>query len=315
MITTEFARRLCVTVLVSLSLLAMASSSAAWADCPTNTIPVGDRVEMNTNGDRVHHLQCMQLPTIPADRNVVLGLLAEAKRNHWDDKKQQRLALAMLSLGLPSNFNPASYDVDGAWAAVMARGQNAELAREAAQAPGPELFSAGAGQQSFNDCTLFALANATGQPYDVVAARADLLLRHASWRPDADRANPPQVFERPAIQNAGLNAGEVIFLAENYGQAEMITPANFAQTLRSGVPITIAVQLPNPPPPPALPIDHQVVLSKSFQHGGQTWYEMMDSNQGATQRLYWSAAEIDTVIAENGVAIHRNPGTTPQLLH
>lgn len=37
---------------------------------------------------------------------------------------------------------------------------------------------------------------------------------------------------------------------------------------------------------------HQVVLTKFFQRGGETWYEMMDSNQGPQQRLYLSAKEL-----------------------
>ena len=56
------------------------------------------------------------------------------------------------------------------------------------------------------------------------------------------------------------------------------------------------------------------MLTKVFQHAGETWFEMMDSNQGPQQRLYVSATELNTVMQENGVAFRPEPGTTPRLL-
>ncbi len=38
-------------------------------------------------------------------------------------------------------------------------------------------------------------------------------------------------------------------------------------------------------------VGHEVVLTKAFLHGGETWYEMMDSNDGPLQRRYLSDKE------------------------
>lgn len=59
---------------------------------------------------------------------------------------------------------------------------------------------------------------------------------------------------------------------------------------------------------------HEVVLTKTFQHGGESWFAMMDSNQGPVRRLYLSAKELSTMLQENGVAFRPEPGTTPKLL-
>lgn len=59
---------------------------------------------------------------------------------------------------------------------------------------------------------------------------------------------------------------------------------------------------------------HEVVLTKAFQHSGETWYEIMDSNQGPQRRLYLSAKELNTILQENGVTFRPEPGTTPKLL-
>ena len=59
---------------------------------------------------------------------------------------------------------------------------------------------------------------------------------------------------------------------------------------------------------------HEVVLTKTFQHGGETWFELMDSNQGPLRRLYLNAKELDVILQENDVAFHSEPGTTPMLL-
>jgi hypothetical protein len=59
---------------------------------------------------------------------------------------------------------------------------------------------------------------------------------------------------------------------------------------------------------------HEVVLTKTFEHAGAPWFEMMDSNRGPDRRLYVSAAELDTILQENGVTIRPERGTTPSLL-
>jgi hypothetical protein len=230
---------------------------------------------------------------------VINGLLTVADRLNWDPEKRKRLAAALTSLDLPKDFVSPSDDVEGTWATVKARGPDLELARQASLAPGPELFSVGAGlQKNGTDCTIFALANAASLPYGVVASRAGELLKQASWRNADDRAHPEQaIYER-----GGLNGGEVIFLAEAFGQARVITPGDFAKTVQGGQPVMINKD------------GHEMVLSKAFQHDGQTWYEVMDSTQGPLKRLYMSAPELNTVVSENGVAYSPNPGATANLL-
>lgn len=230
---------------------------------------------------------------------VVAGLTSMANRLNWDNEKKERLIAELNSLGLASDFVPSSEDVKGTWAKAEALGQDLTIAREAGQAKGPQLFSATAGQQmSGTDCAIFALANAAGLPYGVVAARAGEIIRQASWRTPDQRAHPEQAIS----VNGGLNGGEVIFLAESFGHARVITPGSFAETLRGGDPILINAA------------GHEIVLSKAFQHNGQTWYEVVDSTQGPMRRLYMSTPELHTLIIENGVAFRADPGATVQSL-
>ena len=81
----------------------------------------------------------------------------------------------------------------------------------------------------------------------------------------------------------------------------------FAATLRAGRPILVDVI-------PAGGGGHEVVLTKTFTHNGETWFEMMESYQDPMQRLYLSQHELDAIVQERGVAFRSEPGTTPQLL-
>jgi hypothetical protein len=58
---------------------------------------------------------------------------------------------------------------------------------------------------------------------------------------------------------------------------------------------------------------HEVVLTKTFQHRGETWFEMMDSNQGPQRRLFLSSKELNSILEENGVPFRPNRRTTPKL--
>ncbi len=102
-------------------------------------------------------------------------------------------------------------------------------------------------------------------------------------------------------------------LAESLGQVEVILSSDFAKTLKEGRPVMVNVM------PKSGKGEHQVVLTKSFQHGGETWYEMVDSNQGPQRRLYLSTKELGTMLLGNGVAYRPEPGSpelgpTPKLL-
>jgi hypothetical protein len=229
---------------------------------------------------------------------------AMANRLGWSADEQTRLSLALNALAFDGEPNVASTEIRRAWQDVLARGPGGDIARSAALGDGPGL--PGAGQQTaYADCAIFALANATGLPYGVVAARAAKLIGEGDWRDGAERANPQK-----AIEQKGLIGGEVVMLAEAFGQVEVVPRTAFAKTLKEGRTVMINVV----PTDGSLGSGHQVVLTKAFQHGGASWYEMVDSNQGALRRLYLSARELDTLLQENGVAFRPESGTTPMLL-
>ncbi|MGZ5385732.1 MAG: hypothetical protein ACXWH0_17360, partial [Acidimicrobiia bacterium] len=96
--------------------------------------------------------------------------------------------------------------------------------------------------------------------------------------------------------------------AESFGRAEVVPSSDFAKTLNEGRRVLVNVV------PQGGSGGHEVVLTKAFQHGGENWYEMMDSNQGPIRRLYLSHKELSTILQENGVAFRSDPGKTPMLL-
>jgi len=239
-----------------------------------------------------------------ADRKrIVAGMNALAKRLGWSAEEQARLAAALDSLSSDGDPDVTGAQIATTWNDVLARGQDANFAREADGGDGPGF--PGAGVQSFEDCTIFALANAAGQPYGVVAALATDLISKGAWRGAAAHTNLQRAIER-----RGLSGGEVVMLAEALGQAEVVRSENFAATLRGGRRVLVALVPENGD----VLRGHEVLLTKTFQHGGETWFVMMDSNQGPQQRLYLSARELDVMLKESGVAYRPEPGRTPQLL-
>ena len=237
------------------------------------------------------------------EKYTIEYLNAFAKRQEWSLEKRGRVAGALRSLRADGDSNATDVQIRAAWRDVLARGTDSEVARRAVQGDGPGF--PGAGTQSFEDCAVFALANATGRPYGFVAGMAAELISKGEWREPADRANPQK-----AIEEGGLTGGEVILLAETFGQAEVIRSTDFARTLREGRTVMVNVV----PQSGDVSSGHEVVLTKAFQHDGQTWYAMMDSNQGPQRRLYLSARELSTIQQESGVAFRPEPGTVPRPL-
>ena len=239
----------------------------------------------------------------PEVTRIINEMNALAKRLGWSAEEQARLDNALNSLGSDGKQDVNDIQIRRAWQDVLVRGQDGDIARKAAQGDGPGL--SGAGTQSFEDCAIFALANASGLPYSVVAARATRLISEGEWRDAAARANPQK-----AIEQKGLIGGEVVMLAESLGQVEVVPSSAFAKTLKEGRPVMVNVVPQNGD----VTSGHEVVLTKTFQHGGETWYEMVDSNQGPQRRLYLSSKELDTVLQEKGVTFRPEPGTTATLL-
>ncbi len=85
---------------------------------------------------------------------------------------------------------------------------------------------------------------------------------------------------------------------------------DFAHALTEGRPVMVNVVPANGD----VRLGHEVVLTKTFQHGGETWFEMMNSSQGPQRPLFLSSKELNTMLQENGVAYRPNPETTPNLL-
>ncbi len=239
----------------------------------------------------------------PDAARVVNGIEALARRWRWSAAKLARLDHNLRALDIDGPI-ASQDDIRQAWRDILARGQDPALVREASQAGG--LGFAGAGlQTTHQDCTIFAIANATGRPYGFVAAQATKIISDGDWRDRAARDAP-----QAAIEAHGLNGGEVVLLAEILGRGEVTPSAEFARTLQDGRAVMVNVVTKNGD----FRFGHEVVLTKSFQHDGQTWYVMRDSYQEGQARHFVNGRELNTMLKENGVAYRPNPRTTPGLL-
>ncbi|MGH9568319.1 MAG: hypothetical protein ACRD4F_01680, partial [Candidatus Angelobacter sp.] len=228
------------------------------------------------------------------------AMKAYARRMQWQENKRARLEAALNALHADGDAKATDVDIRQAWQGIASREERADLVREAAQGDGPKIVWSG--RQSHEDCAVFALASAAGLPYSVAATRAAELIHQGDWRAAEERAHPQR-----AIESKGLNGGEVVLLAEDFGSAEVVPSSDFAKTLKSGRPVLIGVV----PADGDLSGGHEVVLSKTFQQGGETWFEMMDSNHD--HPLYLSKKELSTILLERGVAYRPEKGTVPKL--
>jgi len=244
-------------------------------------------------------------PPSSSERLATIGRIdALAQNLGWAPDKLQLLDHALKALNADGDPHATNIAIRIAWQQVLERGQNPELAQLAAQHGGLGIPGAGT-QTDHQDCAVFAVANATGLPYGVVAMRAAEIIHQAEWRSASERAHP-----QDTIEQRGLTGGEVIMLAESFGQAEVVPSQDFAKTLNQGRPIMINVVPPNG----NVNAGHEVVLTKTFQRGSETWFEVMDSNRGPVCRLFMSSKDLITILQENGVAFRPDAGTTPQLL-
>lgn len=234
---------------------------------------------------------------------IIQAMSACVHRLDWSEPQKARVDAALNKLGFDGDPNATSAKIKEAWNHILERDPANGFAKAAAQGAGPGF--PGAGTQSHQDCAVFALANAAGLPYGLVAARAAELLRQAEWRPAAERAAPGETISR-----SGLNGGEVIILAEAFGRVQVISSKAFAATLKEGHLVLINVS------PASGDVDsgHEVVLSRTFQHAGEIWYEMMDSNQPPEKRLYLSSWELGIILQENGVVFRPEKDKTPKSL-
>jgi hypothetical protein len=233
---------------------------------------------------------------------VINGIEALARRQGWSSERLARLDanLRALDFGDPT---ATPEQIRETWREILGRSGDAELAREASADGG--LGFAAAGTQAHNDCAIFALANATGRPYGWVAASAAELIRQGEWRTADERAHPQN-----AIESGGLNGGEVVMLAEVLGEAEITPSSRFADVLAHGRQVVVGVA----PYDGENAVGHEIVLDKAFQHGGETWYVIIDSNRGPMERLFARASEVNVLLRDNGIAFSPDPGGSPRLL-
>jgi hypothetical protein len=237
---------------------------------------------------------------------VVKLMKALAKEMKWSTDEQIRLDSAFSKLNSDVEINTDSDTVKQTWDNILKRGKSEAFMKEAANGDGPGLPGAGK-QDSLEDCAIFALANATGLPYPEVAARATKLISEGKWNSAAERSHPQKL-----IEEEGLNGGEIVMLTEAFGQVEVIPSGDFARTLKEGHTIMINTIPYNG----VVNGGHEVVLTKTFQHNGETWYELIDSNQtGSMQRLYLSNKELLIILQEKGIVYRPDKGTTPMIIH
>ena len=235
---------------------------------------------------------------------IIKGINALARQLGWSADKLSQLNEALRRLAFDGDPDATPIQICQTWQIILARSHDASLMREASRGGG--LGFPGSGTQThFQDCTIFALANATGLPYGVVASRATELIRTGNWHSVDDRATP-----QLALEKRGLNGLEVVMLTEAFGQAEVVPIEDFARTLKAGRTVMVNVVPTNG----NVRSGHEVVLTSTFQHNGETWFVIMDSNQGPVGRIFVRRDELNTVLQENGVAYRPEARTTPKLL-
>lgn len=232
------------------------------------------------------------------DAKVIAAMLAHARKLGWPPEEVKNLEAALAQFAGFTN-GATRQDVQEVWREMNRRAGDPELTRLASAGRGP--IMPGAGQQSFGDCAVFAVANAAGVPYSVAAARAAALIREGGWRGPVSASHP-----QATIEKQGLIGGEVVMLAEAFGQAKIIEPEDFAQTLRDGRPVMINTRVGVPGSAPG---NHEVVLTRTFEKDGETWYQLRNSWKGHEKPLYVSQDELDVILAETGVAYAPDPGT------
>ena len=231
----------------------------------------------------------------PERARIIKSMNALAKQLGWSMEKQARLDKALNSLGVDGDPEENNDLISRTWQDVLARDdKNTDLVRDASQ--GRNSGIPWGIKQKNDDCAIYALATAVGElPYKIVE-RAVELIRHGEWRNDYERSNP----QKRVIEGDGLMGGEVVLLAESFGQVEVIPSSDFAKTLKEGRPVLVNVT-------GGSNSAHEVVLTKTFQHGGETWYVMMDSSQSEPGQLFLSAKELHMLLRENGVAFRPEP--------
>ncbi|MGD9981894.1 MAG: hypothetical protein AB7H66_04395 [Hyphomonadaceae bacterium] len=262
---------------------AIASVGTAHAQCDPGDVLIQRTAE---------GVYCARRMYNPADFSPEVEALIQSMVAFGADPfERYRLDQALHTLR-PGRDWPDPMLVRQTWNRINGHSSDPDVLRSAAAARGPDLFSSGWQRGTFFDCTVFALATASGRPYGVVAAQAGEIIRRAGWRSAAERNDPQRVFTRAS---GGMNGGEVVILTEQLGQVDIVRPENFVTTIQSNRPVLVSLAVSGAD-------EHQVVLSRTFMHRGRVWYEMIDSGaETRGQRQFISDAELNGVMMENGI--------------
>lgn len=241
------------------------------------------------------------------EQAVITSVLATA--GEWERQERNRVREALDLIVLDRDNRSTTAAIGAAWGRLYATEGSADLVARAANGDGPGLLASG--RQLGQDCAVYAIATASGRSYDEVSAVASALIRRGTYRTRSERDDP-----RAVLQNEGLNAGELILLAEALGEVEIVPADRFAAALRQGRPVTVGVwapayQLINGTVAEGVG-RHQIVLSRTFQTGRETWFEVIDSNHDAP--LYVRLSDLAAIQAENGLAYRAEPRREPHLL-
>lgn len=238
----------------------------------------------------------------PHDLKIIKGMTALAEQRGWSALERKRLLKNLYEFNSDGE-TAGTLELVTTWKAVERRRIDSTLAQSIRNAVGVKLYRNG--KQNFNDCAVYALASATGRPYSLIAAMATKNIREGKWRDPSERRNPELTIKKQ--KGGGLLNYEVVFLAESLGRAEVVSSADFEKTIQSGRAVMIGITFDNKS-------GHDVVLSKTFRHQGEPWFEMVDSNQVGFRRIYLSQSELAILLLEKGVAFSPDADTTPKLL-
>lgn len=234
--------------------------------------------------------------SIPRDDiRIPLGILILAKKMRWNPEKQARLEKALKEIGFDGQDEITAENVRAGWSAIRKNTDDKAL-MQAADKSGTHLATVG--QQNGNDCAVAAIATASGLPYGDVATQAMHLIQQGEWRQQAMRDHPQDALKQ------GLTGGEVILLAESLGRTEIVPSTKLEAALKRGQPVMVNVAVTDNETQTW--VGHQIVLTKTFRHDGNTWYEMADTRY-PDSRFFVTPEKLNLIIQEKGIAVARDP--------
>lgn len=239
-----------------------------------------------------------ELDTKTRDRFV---RLAPAKlKSSWTRVDEARVRNFLSSSPMPG----WAYDhalVSKTWAAVLEENPDGTTIRNATTFASPAVRSGTMverqdfGQQATNSCALHAIANALQIPLTDVWSRTAEIFEAAYGGTTNERKDINVALSK------GLYSEEFAVIAESLGRIEVVGPKRFSALIAAGKPVLVHLAVPDT----SGNMGHEVVLDRTFQMNGETWYEMVDSNQtGQWDRRFLSASELNVLLKEKGLVVH-----------